>query len=192
MRTIIVSFANASLVADVLWKLHTGRERNISTVKHKFLKSASYNTAAPVEFVIKEAHRLYPPTKSVYREFRMETNRTTDVVIADIESCRRIPSIWGINADRVDASRWKNLRAEVKEAFMPFGNAKITYPAKRVHGPMTIAVLVAALAGHVIAEKVDVRVVPCRIRDRAWVETHWGFDCWSQDLWIDDDPQQED
>ena len=36
---------------------------------------------------------------------------------------------------------------------MPFGNLKFTFPAKRVCGPMKIAVLVAALAKHVTAEK---------------------------------------
>ena len=36
---------------------------------------------------------------------------------------------------------------------MPFGNAKFTCPAKRVYGPMIIAVLVAALAKHITAEK---------------------------------------
>ena len=36
---------------------------------------------------------------------------------------------------------------------MPCGNAEITCPAKRVYGPMTIAVLVVALVEHVTAEK---------------------------------------
>ena len=35
-RTIIVSFAITSLVAYLLWELHARRERNVSTVKHKF------------------------------------------------------------------------------------------------------------------------------------------------------------
>ena len=70
------------------------------------LESASCDTAVPVEYIIvKEALRLYPPTKSVYREFWMETKRTTDVVIADIEKCHGFPSLWGINADKFDPSR---------------------------------------------------------------------------------------
>ena len=36
---------------------------------------------------------------------------------------------------------------------MPFGNLNFKSPAKRVYGPRMIAVLVAALAKHVTAEK---------------------------------------
>ena len=117
------------------------------------LKSASCDTSVPVESIINEALRLYPSTKSVYREFRIETKRTTDIVIADIEKCHRTPSIWGANADKFDPSRWKNLKAVAEEAFMPFGYSKFTCPAKRVYGPTMVAVLVAALAKHITAEK---------------------------------------
>ena len=117
------------------------------------LKFASCDKSIPVEFIIKEALRLYPSTKSVYREFRMETKRATDIVIADIEKCHRIPSLWGINPDTFDPSRWKDLKAEAKKAFMPFGYLKFTCPAKHVYGPMMIAVLVAVLAKHITAEK---------------------------------------
>ena len=121
------------------------------------LKSASDETSMSVESIVNEALRLYPSTKSVYREFRMDTKKTTDVVVADIEKCHRIPSIWGVNADKFDPSRWKNLEAqtkeakEAKEAFMPFGYGKFICPAKPVYGPMIIAVLVAALAKHITA-----------------------------------------
>ena len=36
---------------------------------------------------------------------------------------------------------------------MPFGNAKFTCPAKRAYGPVIVAILVAALAKHIMAEK---------------------------------------
>ena len=123
------------------------------------LKIASDDTSISVESIVNEALRLYPSTKSVYRDFRTETKKTTDVVIADIEKCHRIPSIWGVNADKFDPSRWKNLEAqtteakEAKEAFMPFGYGKFICPAKPVYGPMIIAVLVAALAKHITAEQ---------------------------------------
>ncbi len=133
------------------WKLELVRFIEDPTIDK--LISASHDTSIPVEFIIKEALRLYPSTKSDYREFRMETKRTTDIVIADIEKCHRIPALWGINADKFDPSRWKNLKAEAQEAFMPFGYSKFTCPAKRVYGPMIIAVLVAALAKHITAEK---------------------------------------
>ena len=117
------------------------------------LNSASHDTSVPVGFIINEALRLYPSTKSVYREFRMETKRNTDIVIADIEKCHRIPSLWDTNADRFDPSRWKNLKDEARKAFMPFGYSKFTCPAKSVYGPMIIAVLVAALAKHITPEE---------------------------------------
>lgn len=80
------------------------------------LKSASDDTSISVESIVNEALRLYPSTKSVYREFHMATKNTTDEVIADIEKCHRIPSIWVVNADKFDPSRWKNLEAQTKEA----------------------------------------------------------------------------
>ena len=117
------------------------------------LKSASNDTSVSVESIINEALRLYPSTKSVYREFRMESKKTTDIVVADIEKCHRLPSIWGINADKFDPSRWKNMEAKAWEAFMPFGYVKFTCPAKSTYGPMVIAVLVAALAKNITTEK---------------------------------------
>lgn len=123
------------------------------------LKSASHDTSVSVESITNEALRLFPSTKSVYREFRMDTKETTDIVIADIEKCHRIRSIWGDDANKFDPSRWKNLEAQTKEAkaakeaFMPFGYREFTCPAKSVYGPMIIAVLVAALAKNITTEK---------------------------------------
>ena len=123
------------------------------------LKSASDDTSISVGSIVNEALRLYPSTKRVYREFCMGTKKTTDLVIADIEKCHRIPSIWGVNADKFDPSRWKNLEAqtkeskEAKEAFMPFGYGQFVCPAKPVYGPMIIAVLVATLAKHITDEQ---------------------------------------
>ena len=127
------------------------------------LKSASNDTSVSAESIINEALRLYPSTKSVYREFRMENKKTTDVVIADIENCHRILSIWGDNANTFDPSRWKNLEAqtkEAKEAFMPFGYGNFKCPAKPVYGPMIIAVLVAALAKNITPEKWTLELYP--------------------------------
>ena len=138
------------------------------------LKSTSDDTSISVEFIVNEALRLYPSTKSVYRDFRMGTKKTTDVIIADIEKCHRIPSIWGANADKFDPSRWKNLEAqtkeskEAKEAFMPFGYGKFICPAKPVYGPMIIAVLVAALAKNITAEQWTLELY--RAGSKAWQE----------------------
>ena len=133
------------------WKLELARFIDDPTVKK--LRSVSRDTSVSVEFIIHEALRLYPSTKSVYREFRMDNKRTTEIIIADIEKCHRIPSVWGINADKFDPSRWKKLGAQTKEAFMPFGYAKFRCPAKLVYGPMIIAVLVAALAKNITTKK---------------------------------------
>ena len=48
------------------------------------LKSASTDTSVSVKSITNEALRLFPSTKSIYREFRMDTKKTTDIVIADI------------------------------------------------------------------------------------------------------------
>lgn len=112
------------------WKLELARF--IEDPAREKMKLASCATSVPVEFIIMEALRLYPSTKSVYREFQMETKRTTEIVIADIEKCQRIPSLWGIDADKSDPSRWKNLKDGAREAFMPFGYSKFTCPAMSV------------------------------------------------------------
>ncbi|KAK0515882.1 hypothetical protein JMJ35_001916 [Cladonia borealis] len=111
--------------------------------------SASSRSAAPLPLHKERLSRVPDGGKTA-----------TDIVIADIEKCHRIHSLWGINADKFDPSRWKNLKAEAEGAFMPFGNAKFICPAKRVYGPMLIAVLVAALAKQITAEKWTLELYP--------------------------------
>ena len=159
-RVVLSGFIEVAFREEALPDWKTVLVRFVEDPARDKLESASCDTSVPVELIIREALRLYPSTKSVYRDFRVEGKRTTDVVIADIEKCHRIHSLWGINADNFDPSRWKYLKAKAERAFKPFGNAGFTCPAKREYGPIIIAVLVAALAKHITAEEWTLELYP--------------------------------
>ncbi|KAI9042331.1 uncharacterized protein KD926_005626 [Aspergillus affinis] len=106
-----------------------------------------FETANPIsaEFLVKEALRLYPPTKRIYRAHKSAASHTHSIIAADIEACHIGPTIWGPGAKTYNPSRWAHLTKEQKNAFLPFGSAPFTCPAKSVFGPRIISLLVGVL-----------------------------------------------
>lgn len=99
-----------------------------------------------VEYIVKEALRLYPSTKSVYRTFQKDDQAGQILIAADIEGCHRKSKIWQPNPERFMPSRWLDISQEAeRELFMPFGSSPFTCPAKAHYGPRIIASLVGAL-----------------------------------------------
>lgn len=116
--------------------------------KEKFDKLTSEIHAGPasVASIVNEALRLYPSTKSVYRQFKMDNRDREEIVVAGIEGCHRKIEVWGQNAESFVPSRWNNIGDAAKQAFMPFGRAPFLCPAKSDYGPMIIALLVGTLS----------------------------------------------
>lgn len=109
-----------------------------------------------VEFLVKEALRLYPPTKRIYRHFVMQSTEgieTKETVAADIEACHRLPEIWGAKSNKYRPARWNEATPGMRNAYMPFGGSPFMCPASGSFGPNMIAVLVAAIAPHISASK---------------------------------------
>jgi hypothetical protein len=100
--------------------------------------------------VAKEALRLYPPTRRIYREYRSDDGQKTNVS-ADVEAMQRDPIVWKEEPGMFVPERWIGLREGHDKAYMPFGASPFNCPAKRYKnvpmpfGPSMIALLVGVL-----------------------------------------------
>lgn len=115
-----------------------------------------------VEFIVKEALRLYPPTKRIYRHFEMrstEGTETVETVAADIEACHRLPEIWGAESNKYRPARWITADQGMVDAYMPFGGKPFLCPAGGSFGPRMIGVLVAAIAPYISASDWQLELV---------------------------------
>lgn len=104
--------------------------------------------------IAKEALRLYPPTKRIYRWEQQEgdggvQNANPKLSAADVEAIHRDCAIWGPDALQFNPERWVRYFLDdtqrVKGAFLPFGYGNLSCPAKGDFGPKIIGLLVAVL-----------------------------------------------
>ncbi|EED22527.1 conserved hypothetical protein [Talaromyces stipitatus ATCC 10500] len=102
---------------------------------------------ASAKNLVKEALRLYPPTKRVYRAWKEATSPEPKKIAADIEACHLSTSIWGETAGKFDPLRWEKVTKEQEEAFLPFGSRPFECPAKPMFGPRLVGLLVGTLLG---------------------------------------------
>lgn len=123
---------------------------------------ASTEGGVSVEFLVKEALRLYPPTKRIYRHFEMQSPEgieTVETVAADIEACQRLPEIWGAESNKYRPARWITADRGMLDAYMPFGGNPFPCPAGGSFGPRMIGVLVAVIARYVSASEWQLELV---------------------------------
>ncbi|KAF4463507.1 Cytochrome P450 [Fusarium albosuccineum] len=92
-----------------------------------------------VDNFAREALRLYPPTKRIYRASPLRT------LAADVESMHHDVQIWGLDALEFRPSRFGALIQDQKDAYMPFGVGRNTCPAINGFGRKMISSLVVAL-----------------------------------------------
>ncbi|KAL9094031.1 MAG: hypothetical protein Q9165_003701 [Trypethelium subeluteriae] len=99
--------------------------------------------------VVREALRLYPPTRRVYREFQYEGRTERELVAADIECLQREHpkdlQLSDKDGPVFHPQLWIEHESEMNEAFMPFGHDKFLCPAQTKFGIWAIAILVASL-----------------------------------------------
>lgn len=116
------------------------------------LKESFFEADVPVTaaHIAKEALRLYPPTRRIYREYHDAAGQKTNVS-ADIEAMQRDPVIWGDHPKLFLPDRWIDIAEGYDHGFMPFGAKPFNCPAKRwknvpmPFGISMIALLVGAL-----------------------------------------------
>ncbi|KAL8639460.1 MAG: hypothetical protein Q9228_003515 [Teloschistes exilis] len=111
-----------------------------------FWKRSAGTDGVSVELLVKEALRLYPPTRRIYRQMHMSSKDESELVAADIEACQRLQSIWGNESHRYQPARWNSVSPTMEKAYMPFGGSPYKCPASGSFGPRMIGVLVAAFA----------------------------------------------
>jgi hypothetical protein len=109
-----------------------------------------YATKVAAVHIAKEALRLYPPSRRIYRDYRSDDGQKTNVS-ADIEAMQRDSSIWQNQPLVFIPERWIGLEEGHDSGYMPFGASPFNYPAKRYKnvsmpfGPSMVALLVGIL-----------------------------------------------
>lgn len=114
---------------------------------------------ATVSSIIREALRLYPPTRHIHRHFEFASHASV-FAIANIEGLHRDTEIWGADATCFKPSRWASIspRSTQYKAWLPFGASPFVCPAKPDFGPKMIGVLVAALVEAFCDPKYELRL----------------------------------
>jgi dihydroceramidase len=112
---------------------------------YRYSSSPGDSADVSAEFLAKEALRLYPPTRRIYRTFRLSSEPTHVTVAADVERLHRDSEHWGADSEMYVPGRWASASKEARKAYIPFGGRLMECPAKPVFGPRIIAVLLAVL-----------------------------------------------
>ncbi|KAJ0163398.1 Cytochrome P450 [Colletotrichum tanaceti] len=92
-----------------------------------------------VDNFAREALRLYPPTKRIYRASPSAEET------ADVESMHHDERIWGPDALEFRPNRFDRLTRDQEHAYMPFGVGKNACPAENGFGRKMISSLVVVL-----------------------------------------------
>lgn len=153
-RVVLSGFLQVTFVkgASATWRLVLAQFLANPTIAAR--KEPAHDSEAPavsVDHVVKEALRLYPSVKRVYRKLNMKGGPGPQDVAANIEACQRNEALWGESAQRFVPSRWIDASNEAQHSYMAFG-FHFVCPAKNEFGPMMIGILVAAFAHHISAK----------------------------------------
>ena len=154
-RVVLSGFLQMTFVRGAFptWRLALAKFlANPTVAARKEPIHGSEATAVSVDHIVKEALRLYPSVKRVYRQFNMDNRPKPVDVAADIEACQRNQALWGVDAQRFDPSRWINASNEAQDSYMAFGVSPFVCPAKGEFGPMMIGILVAAFTSRISSE----------------------------------------
>jgi hypothetical protein len=136
-----VRYRNSKEMKEWIASLRIYLENPVSLSDHACKEHASITVVCSL---VREALRLYPPTRHIHREFEFADSSQVSAV-ADIEELHRDTNIWGFDAECFRPSRWASTNSEQSKAWMPFGASPFLCPAKPEFGPRMIGILVAAL-----------------------------------------------
>jgi hypothetical protein len=102
-----------------------------------------------VEFLVKEALRLYPPTRRIRRAFQFPgsdpNNRISNIARANVEACHLSKEVWGPDALEYKPARWSKTSSVQRQSFLAFGGPPFLCPASHAFGPMVIGLLVGVM-----------------------------------------------
>ena len=160
-RVVLSGFLHVTFVSEAspTWRSTLAQFlANPTKAARKELFGDSEEVAVSVDHIVKEALRLYPSVKRVYRKFQMgskvskASDRRLEDVAADVEACQRNKALWGADADRFRPSRWNKASNEAQDSYMAFGASPFVCPAKTDFAPMLIGILVAAFTNHISSD----------------------------------------
>ncbi|KAI9376781.1 hypothetical protein BJX61DRAFT_538479 [Aspergillus egyptiacus] len=97
------------------------------------------------EFIVREALRLYPPSRRIHRAFLFSESAQPTAVPADIEACQTDPAIWGPDSLEFNPRRWTNATKEQQSSFLAFGSASFQCHAYPGFEPRITGLLVGIL-----------------------------------------------
>ncbi|KAF2137767.1 uncharacterized protein K452DRAFT_291347 [Aplosporella prunicola CBS 121167] len=99
--------------------------------------------------ISKEALRLYPPTRRIYRELQDDSSGESQKLAADIEALHRDSKEWPgegeANASKFWPPRWYGHNGR-NTTFLSFGGGPFLCPARQDFGPRMLALLVGAFS----------------------------------------------
>lgn len=113
-------------------------------------------------FIVKEALRLYPPTRRIYRTFLSEEGEVVEAA-ADVEASHRNEAVWGVDATIFNPAHWCTItEEEEKRNFLASGAAPFACiarsapPATESKSMMPPGIaMIALLVGGMIVELCD-------------------------------------
>ncbi|KAF2808208.1 uncharacterized protein BDZ99DRAFT_390957 [Mytilinidion resinicola] len=95
--------------------------------------------------IAREALRLYPPTRRVYRYFQDPATGYPEVEAADLEACQRDETLWGADAKTFNPDRWMTIDDPARR-LLAFGDSPFRCPAYNEFGFRMIILLTGALS----------------------------------------------
>ncbi|KAL4948654.1 hypothetical protein BDW69DRAFT_189066 [Aspergillus filifer] len=96
------------------------------------------------EMLVKEALRLFTPTRHIQRVFQFEGEEGHVIGAADVEACHLDKKVWGHDATEFNPDRWRKASIMQELSFLPFGSRPSLCPAHARVGPMLVGLLVGS------------------------------------------------
>ncbi|OJI97612.1 hypothetical protein ASPVEDRAFT_37030 [Aspergillus versicolor CBS 583.65] len=95
------------------------------------------------KFLVKEAFRLYPPTRRIRRTYLFSDNSPITCT-ADVEACQIDEKVWG-DAMKFKPERWKRARVVQDLSFLAFGGRPFLCPASQDFGLRVVGLISGVL-----------------------------------------------
>lgn len=108
-------------------------------------KTESYENKISAKFLVKEALRLYPPSRRIRRAYWFSNTHSPVTCTADVEACQTDTKTWGEDAMQFKPERWKKAGVVQDLSFLAFGGRPFLCPASQDFGLRVIGLITGVL-----------------------------------------------